>query len=46
MEYNELYFISMHYYKDILLISKYFHDNKIEEKEIEEGKMYKYCNKE
>ena len=46
MEYNEQYFMSIHYYKDILLISKCFHDNKIEENEIEERKMYKYCNKE
>ena len=34
------------YSKDILLISKSLHNGKIEEKEIEDEIMYKYCNKE
>ena len=34
------------YSKDILLISKYLHNGKTEEKEIEEEIMYKYCTKE
>ena len=46
MEYNEPNFISMQYNKDILLISKCLHNNKIEENEIEDEMMYKYCNKE
>ena len=45
MEYNEPNFISMQYNKDILLISKCLHNNKIEENEIEDEMMYKYCNK-
>ena len=46
MEYNEPYYINMDYNKDILLISKFLHDNKIEDKEIVENLMYKYCKKE
>ena len=46
MEYNEPYYINMDYNKDILLISKFLHDNKIEDKEIFENLMYKYCKKE
>ena len=45
MEDNTPNFINK-YSKDILLISKSLHNGKIEEKEIEDETMYKYCNKE
>ena len=45
MEENKSDFLNK-YSKDILLISEFIHNNKFEDKEIEEETIYKYCNKE